>query len=222
MQILSRLSEQFLSTCGQVAESRRLQFKVADVIYTERPRDTTFVVLRGYVRSLYVQPDGRTWTRMIFGKGALLGDLPFRPDYFVSDEQLVANGAVSLMQTTRQALELAATSNPEFELLLLKTLSAQLQFLDRRMHWQLITPLRSRIARVLEDLMCFSAEHCGHGHLVDVRITHEEFSQLVVAARPAVSEILKEFKAAGVIDYTRSHLCLLQMEKLHSIARAVS
>lgn len=221
MLIRNDLSDPFIAACGQLPLSRRLQFKSGEVIYAERPRDSVFIVLRGYVRSLYTQPDGRSWTRMIFGKGALLGDLPFCPGHFVTDEQLVANGPVSLVKLSRGTLEDAATSNSKLELLLLRTLSSQLQFLDRRMHWQLVSPLRSRIARALEDLMCFAAGRCGHGHLVDVRMTHEEFSQLVVAARPAVSEVLKEFKAAGLIDYTRSHLCLLQMEALHTIARAI-
>jgi hypothetical protein len=43
---------------------------------------------------------------------------------------------------------------------------------------------------------------------------------LACAPRPVVSEVLLEFKTAGVIDYTRAHLCLLDLAGLQRIAVA--
>lgn len=218
MQILTHLSEPFVSACGKLSTAKRRVFKDKQSIYVGRPRGRTFVIKRGYVRLIYIQPDGRSWTRMILGPGALIGELPFQPGNFLTDEGAVASGPVCLSDFERAEIEHHATADPDFQLLLLKTTASQLQFIDRRMQWQMVTPLRTRIALALSDLMCFAAGHCGHGHLVDVRLTHEEFAQFVVAARPAVSEVLAEFKSAEVIDYTRSHLCLLDLDGLRSIA----
>lgn len=220
MQILSELSQPFLSACSKLPSARRMLVSDKATIYAERPLDKCYVVKKGYVRLVSIQPDGRIWTRMVFGQGALIGDLPFRPGHFLSSERAIASGPASLIEVDRQELESESSTEQELRLLLLKTLSAQLQFVDRRMQWQLISPLRTRIAAVLADLMCFAGARCGHGHLVDVRLTHEEFSQFVIAARPAVSEVLREFKSSGAIDYTRSHLCLLNMDELLKIAGA--
>lgn len=218
MQIAAQLSEEFTTACGRIRSARRVLFKDQEPVYIGREEGRTYVLKRGYVRLVYVQPDGRPWTRMVFGKGALFGDLPYRPGHFLSDEQAICSGASCVYEIARDDLEQYAASNPDFQLLLLKTISSQLQFFDRRIQWQLISPLRTRVAVALADLLCFAGGRCGHGHVVDVRFTHVEFSQFVVAARPAVSEILREFKASGIIDYTRSYLCLLDMDALYAIA----
>ncbi len=218
MQIAAQLSEPFIQACSRIRSARRIHFKDKAPLYIGREAGKLYVIKKGYVRLLYVQPDGRSWTRMVFGPAALVGDLPFRPGFFLSDEQAVSNGASCVFEIEREEVERHAVLNPDFQLLLLKTVSAQLQFIDRRVQWQLVMPLRNRIAMALADLLCFAGDRCGHGHLVDVRLTHVEFSQFVVAARPAVSEVLREFKSSGIIDYTRSYLCLLDLKALHAIA----
>jgi hypothetical protein len=56
--------------------------------------------------------------------------------------------------------------------------------------------------------------------LIDIRLTHEEFAELVIAARPVVSDVLADFKSEQIIDYTRGHICLLSLDRLESIANA--
>lgn len=152
----------------------------------------------------------------------MFGDLPFSPGFFLSNEQAITSGMSCVIQVSRRELEKEAVTSPAFESLMLQTFSSQLQALDRRMQWQLISPLRTRIATALYDLICFSGGRCGHGHLVDVRLTHEELSELVVATRPAVSEVLVELKQEGIIEYTRSHLCLLNLDRLLSLSATVN
>lgn len=220
MQILTELSTPFVTACGKVRSAVTRDMKSKALIYLHRTRGTTFIVKRGYVRLVYVQPDGRALTRMLLGKGAMFGDVPFSPGFFLPNEQAIASGMTCVIKVSRPELENQAVASPAFESLMLQTFSSQLQALDRRMQWQLISPLRTRIATVLYDLVCFSGRRCGHGHLVDVRLTHEEFSELVVAARPVVSEALAKLKEEGIIDYTRSHLCLLSLDRLQSMSAA--
>lgn len=220
MQIFSALATPFVTACGKVNSAITRDIKSKTILYIRRAAGTTLIIKRGYVRLTYVDPSGRSLTRQILGKGAMFGDLPFTPGFFLPNEQAIASGLSCVIQVTRQDLENEAAASPAFEALMLQTFSSQLQALDRRMQWQLISPLRTRIATALYDLLCFSGGRCGHGHLVDVRLTHEEFSELVVATRPAVSEVLVELKQKGIIDYTRSHLCLISLDRLLSLSAA--
>jgi CRP/FNR family cyclic AMP-dependent transcriptional regulator len=220
MQIFSELSTPFVTACGKVDSAAARDIKSKSPIYLRRPLGTTWVVKRGYVRLAFVEPDGSALTRMLLGKGAMFGDLPFTPGFFLSNERAIASGMSCVIQVSRQELEKQAVASSTFESLMLQTFSAQLQALDRRMQWQLISPLRTRIATALHDLICFSGGRCGHGHLVDVRLTHEEFAELVVATRPAVSEVLVQLKQEGIIDYTRSYICLLSLDRLLSMSAA--
>lgn len=218
MQILSELSGRFLTTCGRLRPLSTREFKNRELIYTIPPAGKTFVIKRGYVRLAYFQPDGRALTRMLLGKGAMFGEIPFRPGTFITNEQALASGLTCVMEIDRFSIEDQSIASPEFGTATLQTLSSQFQALDRRLQWQLVSPLRRRVAHALVDMICFTGGRCGHGHLIDIRLTQEEFAELVVAARPVVSEVLADLKHEGIIEYTRSHICLLSIDRLQSIA----
>ncbi|MBA4066684.1 MAG: hypothetical protein C0501_23855 [Isosphaera sp.] len=218
MQILSELSSGFLRGCSGVRPATTREFKNRGIIYISRPAGTTCIVKRGYVRLVYAHQDGRPLTRMLLGTGAMFGDIPFHPGVFHATEQAFASGLTSVIEIDRAALENEAIAAPNFQALMLQTLSAQYQYLGRRLQWQLVSPLKKRIAFALVDLLCFTGGRCGHGHLIDIRLTQEEFAELVVAARPVVSEVLGELRHERIIEYTRSHLCLLSLDRLQMIA----
>lgn len=220
MQIPSELSTPFVIACGKLKSAISRNVKPKTQIYLSRTAGTTWIINRGYVRFVYVDHSGRSLTRMLLGRGAMFGDLPFSPGFFLQNEQAIASGLSCVIQIARQELEKEAATSPSFESLILRTFSSQLQAYDRRMQWLLISPLRTRIAAALCDLACFSGGRCGHGNLVDVRLTHEEFSELVVATRPAVSKVLVSLKQEGIIDYTRSNLCVLNLDRLKSLSAA--
>lgn len=220
MQILPELSAPFLASCAKLPNASVKDYKSGKLIYLQKPAGKTFVVKRGYVRLAYADPTGKLLTRMLLGKGAVFGDLPFRPELTVTNERAISNGMACIMEINRTMLETYTLQDAHFQALLLQTLSSQLTALDRRLQWQLINPLQTRIASALYDLLCFSGGRCGHGHLIDVRLTHEEFSELVVATRPVVSEILAGLKADGLIDYTRGHICLIELNRLEEIAQS--
>lgn len=220
MQIETDISAPFVVACGKLPIASVREYKSRSLIYLTKPAGKSYIIKRGYVRLAYADPGGRLWTRMLLGKGAIFGDLPFRPRLFVANERAVASGMACVIEVSRSEVEAAALSTPHFQSLLTQTLSSQITALDRRLQWQLLSPMRKRIATALYDLICFSGGHCGHGHLIDIRLTHEEFAELVVAARPVVSDVLAEFKSEQIIDYTRGHICLLSLDRLESIANA--
>jgi CRP-like cAMP-binding protein len=121
------------------------------------------------------------------------------------------------MEIPRKILESHSQQDSQFQSLLLQTLASQYSALERRLQWQLINPIRHRVAAALFDLICFAGGRCGHGHLIDVRLTHEEFAELIVAARPVTSDVLAELKSQGIIDYTRGYICILSLDGLQEI-----
>lgn len=220
MQIETELSGLFVEACTRLATKPLRDLKSRSLIYLEKPVGKTYVIKRGYVRLAYSDPTGRVLTRMLLGRGSIFGELPFRPRLFVNNEQAITSGMGCVIEMRREEIEIHAQKTSQFQGLLLQTLASQMTAMDRRLQWQLVSPIRKRIATALYDLVCFSGGRCGHGHLVDIRLTHEEFSDLVVAARPVVSEVLAEFKASQIIDYTRGHICLISLDRLENIVEA--
>lgn len=214
MQTYDEVATLFVNGCTKIRSAITDETKSGSPIYLFRPAGTTWIVKRGYVRLVFVDSTGRTLTRQIIGKGAMFGDLPFCPTDSIENEQAFSSGASSLLRLNRRDLEQESTESHVFQTLMFKAFALQYRLMGRRLHWQLISPLRARIATTLYDLVHLSGSRCGHGHLVDVRLTHEELSELVVAARPVVSKLLAELKHEQIIDYTRAHICVLNLQRL--------
>lgn len=218
MQIQSELSAPFVAACGLLSSNRVRDLKSRTQIYNLRSEGRTYVVKRGYVRLAFADATGKLFTLMLLGKGSMFGDLPFRPDKFLSQELAITSGMACVMEIRRNEIESHALDSPHFQSMVLQTISAQHSALERRLRWQLVSPIRTRVATALYDLLCFSGGRCGHGHLIDIRLTHEEFAELLVAARPVVSDVLSEFKSSRIIDYTRAHICVLNLDRLQELS----
>lgn len=223
MRIDRTLSQQLLNATGMLKSLRHRELRDKSLVYASFAPGKLYVVERGYVRLVLTQSDGRQLTRMLLGQGALFGDLPFSPVTFKSEELAVVSGATQVLEINRAEVEQVSRRDGEFRQLLLECLATRMQFLDRRLQWQLTSPLLTRVAMILADLMCFAGGRCSHhgqGQLVDIRMTHEEFAELADAARPTVSVILEDLRDQEIIQYHRSYLCLLDLDALRHIAES--
>lgn len=224
MKVTDAVSARFLAAIGELQVVRRRELKNKMNVYGSLVPGKVYVVEKGYVRMVSAQPDGSNATRAILGRGAILGDLPFDHAFIKSEGFAVCSGPTCVLEFERAAIEAAAHRDKRFCQILLEIYASQLQSLDRRLQWQLATPLDRRIAVVLVDLMCFQGQPCRHGegYLVDVRLTHEELAELVGAARQTVSTILNEFRDQNLISYTRAYLCVKNLIALGRVAETDS
>ena len=180
------------------------------------------MVADGYVKVLDPRIDGSRFVRLILGRGGLFGDRPFGERAFrgfvsQQEEQAVAHGPAEVIELDRKAMEAATGADAEFAALLLEAMATRAQFLERRLLWQLTTPLRARVAATLRDLICFEGQRCKHGHTIDVRLSHQDLSELVGAARPVVSAELVRLRDEGLIAYTRCYFCVDDLDGLDRI-----
>lgn len=191
-------------------------------LYATYAPGKTYIVQKGYVRLTAIGESGDQFTRMLLGRGAIFGDLPFTPPLSMKEESAIASGATSILEFQRQTIEAVVHHDAVLCKILLEIYSRQLGLLDRRLQWQFAAPLRRRVAMILLDLMEFGRAPCPHhdGFLVDIRMTHEELSELVGAARPNVTAILNEFRGEGLLQYTRTYLCVRSLSALDQIVQS--
>ena len=78
--------------------------------------------------------------------------------------------------------------------------------------------VRGRVAVTLLDLVGQAGGHCSHGHEVDVPLTQQELAELIGASRPVVSVELNELRREGLLDYTRGHICVVDLDRLSTFA----
>ena len=224
MQTSTSLASDFLTIVGRLRTAKRKVFKDKALIYGAFEPGKVYVVEHGYVRLGAIQTDGRITTRALLGKASIFGDLPFCPATVEQNGVAVASGETYVLELQRPALEPAVHQDEALRQILLEIYGLQFRLLDRRLQWQFVAPLERRIATVLLDLMCFGGKPCPHhsGYVLDIRLTHQELSELVLAARSNVTPILNTFRAQNVISYSRAYICLRSLDALAKIVGGVA
>ncbi len=223
MLLKSEWAERFLWTCSRVRSAQRRSLNSGRVVYSSFPEGRCGLVASGYVKVLDPRVDGNHAIRLIVGQGGLFGDRPFgerafRGFHSPQQEQAVAHGPAEILELERGELEFASRADVGLASLLLESMATRAEFLERRLLWQFITPIRARIAATLRDLICFEGQRCKHGHTIDVRLSHQDLSELVGAARPVISAELVQMKREGLVEYTRCHFCVDDLVGLDRIA----
>ena len=224
MKIPASLATDFVMVAAHLKTARRNVFNDKALIYGSFEPEKVYVVEQGYVRLGATQTDGRLTTRALLGKASIFGDLPFCPATSEQNGVAVASGETYVLELKRHALEAAVQQDEALRQLLLEIYGLQFRFLDRRLQWQFVMPLERRIATVLLDLMCFGGKPCPHhpGYVLDIRLTHQELSELVLAARSNVTPILNTFRAQNVISYSRAYICVRTLDALAKIVGGVA
>ncbi len=208
------------TSCEQLRPVRRLTLNHGGTVYKALRVGRTYLVEEGCVRLILIDKDGHTNFCHLISTGGIFGDLPFVPITSKQVEHAVVSGSASLLEMSRVALETEAERNHEFNLILLKAYGTFLSFRERRLQWQLTSPLIRRTALALTDLLYFGAEPCPHGpgYMISIRMTQEDFAELLGVARQTLNAILKEWKEQNVVSYTRSCFCIRNPEMLQRIA----
>lgn len=216
--------EAFLGMCVQLKSSRRHSFAAGQPIYLRATEGRCWVVAAGYVKLIEPHENGKQCIRLILGRGGLFGDRPFGTHAFrgfvtPQHEQAFAHGAATVIEISRANLETDATARAELAAKLLESVTARVQFLERRLLWQLTTRVRSRIAATLRDLICFEGQRCKHGHTIDIRLTHQDLAEFVGAARPVVSAEVARLMSEKILSRERAHFCVDDLKGLNRVAR---
>lgn len=216
-------AERFVKACARVRSARRRSLTSGKVVYPSFPEGRCWVVACGYVKVLDPRIDGNRAIRLIIGQGGLFGDRLFGETAFrgfvsTQEELAIAHGPAEVIEMDRSELEAASRADADLASMLLESMTSRALFLERRLLWQFMTPIRARVAATLRDLICFEGGRCRHGHTIDVRLSHQDLSELVGAARPVISAELVQMKREGLVEYTRCYFCVDDLEGLDRIA----
>jgi CRP/FNR family transcriptional regulator, cyclic AMP receptor protein len=223
MLLKSEWAKRFVQVCAKLPSVRRRSLTTGQTVYLILPEGRCWVVASGYVKLLDPRPDGNRFVRLILGRGSLFGDRPFEAQAFhgfasPQGEQAIAHSPAEVIELDRAELESASRDQGELAGFLLESAASRAQFLERRLHWQFTTPIRARLAATLRDLICYEGDRCRHGHTIDVRLTHQDLAELVGAARPVISAELAGMRKAGLLEYTRSYICVDDLAGLDRVA----
>lgn len=186
----------------------------------DRPR-SVFWVTSGHVKLFTVSAPGDESATMILGTNRIFGagqqTVPDTP----SRDNAIAYGPTRVAVIPRERFPALLRASPVLLDLALDALFQAQHYATNRLRCAK-AGARQRLCALLLDLTRSQGNVCRHGHKVDVRLTHQDLADLTAISRPVVSSILAELRRDGVIDYTRTFICIDDLEHLQQLAESTA
>lgn len=172
-------------------------------------------IQRGFVLLYGVSLSGKQGITDLYGPGSWFG--PGLSDGIAAQSAKARAGCV-LQRFDAEALQAHLAQNGEQLKQFFQQLAMREKQLQQRLFLQQTASLPVRLAQLLIYLFGFQSQPCEHGHDRDMSLSQQELAAMVGGSRQTVSQLLAQWKQAGIIDYTRSFICLENADALQALS----
>ncbi|MEH6560833.1 MAG: Crp/Fnr family transcriptional regulator [Marinobacter sp.] len=197
-----------------------LSLAPGDVLYQQgQTENHIYVIDSGHLKLEHVNTTGAASISAVLGAGEILG--PGLGKTARATQTVTAKGPTCVQRHTAKAFRAQLINDHELMARVIEMLAHRQEITERRLYALMTLGVRGRIAVALHDLVGTAGGHCVHGHEVDVPLTQLELAELVGASRPVVSSELNELRREGLLDYTRGHICVIDLKALNAFSQSL-
>jgi CRP/FNR family transcriptional regulator, cyclic AMP receptor protein len=201
----------------QIAQGREIEPAArGTIIYSpDQPGQDLLLLRDGQVALYLLSPEGRTLTLRVVEPGQLFGHVAIG-DGGAYDTFAEALTPTRFSRISRdEALSLVERDGP-LALLLLEDLGRHSLAISRRLDEVAFKSVPARLASVLLDL----AQLEGSAQTARLpRRSHRQLAEMINAYRETVTKVIKQFRAARLLEIDRSTITLLNRPRLEELAQ---
>lgn len=166
--------------------------------------ENVYFVLRGTLRVLVSDPDGREVILSILGPGELFGEMGVI-DGLSRSATVVASEHCDLVVIAKADFKRCLAENFDVSLSIMRGLVQRLRAADKAIESLALLDVYGRVARLLLEM----AEPGPDGHRVVTRkVTKQDMAKMVGASREMVSRVMKDLQRQGLVEEQDGRLIL--------------
>jgi CRP-like cAMP-binding protein len=217
--LFSDFSVKQLEAVSLVARKKTLQRR-EELFHKGDHGGEVYVVASGKLKALTTSAEGDDVVFSILGPGevfgevALLGATPRTATVSaIEDCQLFAIDRRDFMSFLR--------TNPEVPVKLLAVLATRLKRVSEFVEDTLFLNLPLRLAKKLLSLSRVYGEEAADGIRIDLKLSQEEWGDLVGTTRESINKQLRQWTEAGIVRIDDGYLVILNPVELEKLAGAV-
>ena len=176
----------------------------ATVFHAGEPADLLYVIISGEVKLYYGDAQGERLLVAICRRGELLGSMDLELAAGDEDEatqlftaESMSRCKLAIITKTRATAAIRDLGAADILALVQRTNRDWTRFCSRFLAF-LMMDVRSRLAYAISEVADTFGIEDPRGRLIPLRLSHEDFGELVGASRPMVSKHLKEMARAGI------------------------
>jgi CRP-like cAMP-binding protein len=219
IELFSDFSAHQLETLARAARTKAIERR-GELFHKGDDGGEVYVVVSGKLKVLTTSIEGDDVVFSILGPGevfgevALLGATPRTATVAaIEDCQLLVIDRRDFLSFLR--------ADPEISVKLLSVLAMRLKRVSELVEDTLFLNLPLRLAKKLSSFGRIYGEKTAEGIRIDLKLSQEEWGDLVGATRESVNKQMRTWTDAGVIEVDDGYLVILNPSELEKLAGAV-
>jgi CRP/FNR family cyclic AMP-dependent transcriptional regulator len=177
-----------------------------------------YVIVRGKLKALTTSLQGDDVVFNIQGPGEMLGEIALLAGQRRTATITAIDNSELLMIERRDFID-CLRRNSGVALKLLQVMAERLKRLSELVEDTLFLNLPVRLAKKLLAFAESDGEKTAEGLRIQLRLSQEEWGDLVGATRESINKQIRAWADEGLIAQDRGHIVLIHPQRLESIAR---
>lgn len=204
---LAKLAPPIIQALADVAMPRH--YMAGAVIFSEGdPENGLYMVEQGQVKICRYSKEGREQILNLFGPGDTFNDVAVL-DGGASPATAIAFTDATLWRVARPDLQALATRHPALAWALIESIARRTRYLVGLVQDLSLRSVKSRLAKLLLD-QAQSAQQ----EAVPRMLTQEEMASRLGTVREVVGRALRTLVNAGIIEFDRHQIVILDLDRL--------
>jgi CRP/FNR family cyclic AMP-dependent transcriptional regulator len=202
-------------------ECRRLEaraigrsFPRRSVLYfPDEPGESVVLLTRGRVKILALTPDGREMIFAFIEPGELIGELAVLDPAPRNERAEAVEDSYALAIPRDEVLWLMG-QRPEIALSVTKLIGLRLRRVENRLKNLLFRSIRERALLMLLELLDSHGRPVGRRWEINLRLSHQEFANLIGATRETITLTFGQLQKEGLIEIRRRRITILDRDRI--------
>ena len=204
-----------------VPVSRTVTLKKREQLFHKGDEGTqVYVVIQGKLKALTTSRDGDDVVFSIMGPGEVFGEIALLGGT-KRTATISAIDACQLLCIDRRDFMAFLKGNPEVAIKLLTVLAQRMKSVSEFVEDSLFLNLPLRLAKKLLSLAKIYGEKTEAGIRVDLKLSQEEWGDLVGATRESINKQVRAWTEQGLISMDRGYIVVHRTADLEKLAGAV-
>jgi len=215
LDIFSHLREEEYQMLDQHASMREI--KRGDILYLYGSSDKKLYMLKtGAVKITKLTPGGRELIIDIIKGGSLFGEMAAIEDRERDEAAVVVEDGL-LCELSRPDFDQMQKMIPGLSIRLTKMIGFRRWKLENKLIDLLYGSVEQRLAKTIGNLLDdFAVPHVD-GYLLKVKLTHQDFADLIASTRETVTGTITKLKNDGVLDVEGRYLVIRSLDRLRQL-----
>jgi CRP-like cAMP-binding protein len=196
------------------SRSKYRKFEAKELIYLPNDHgDSALLLASGRVKMYHVTTEGKQSVLAFIDPGELFGEMAVL-DAGDREEFAEAMEPSSIILIPGAEIQRVMAEQPVVSIEMTKLIGLRRRRIERRIKSLLYRSPRERMVCLLLELAERYGERSGEGLLLNVRLSHQEMSNVIGTTREMVTVMLGELRSQRMIDIRRRRIVLVQPARL--------